>query len=348
MKILLVAPSWVGDMVMAHSLIQLLAHTQDKPEIHLLAPAASLPLAARMAEVTGALQLPFGHGELALGRRRTFGRGLRAQGFDWAIVLPNSLKSALVPWWAGIPKRTGWLGEQRFGLLNDYRRLDRAAYPLMIDQFLALALPKGAPLPAVKPRPQLWSDAAAAQALAERLALALDAPILALCPGAEFGPAKRWPAPHFAAVAAHWVQAGGRVWLFGSPADQAAGAEILAVLPAPAQSRVHNLAGATSLLEALDLLSLSRQVVTNDSGLMHLACALNKPVVALYGSTSPAFTPPLAPDAQVLRLGLDCSPCFKRECPLGHLNCLRQLLPAQVLPLLQLSGAQPSVLRAPV
>jgi heptosyltransferase II len=338
MKILLVAPSWVGDMVMAHSLVQLLANNCPAARIDVLAPPASLPLAGRMPEVSASLNFPFAHGELAWRRRRALARELRGTGYDWAIVLPNSLKSALVPWWAKIPRRTGWLGEQRYLLLNDHRRLDPVAYPLMFDRFLALGLPAGAALPVPRPVPRLQVDSAATEGLAQELGLSLAGPVLGLCPGAEFGPAKRWPPEHFAVVAAHWLGHGGQVWLFGGPGDRAATAEILAALPAAARAGVRDLAGRTSLTQALDLLSRCTQVVSNDSGLMHLACAAGRPVIALFGSTSPNFTPPLGDDAQVLRLNLDCSPCFQRECPLGHLNCLRQLEPALVLQHLQVSA----------
>ncbi len=331
MKILLVAPSWVGDMVMAHSLVRRLASTVPAADIDVLAPPASRPLALRMAEVSDTIEFPFAHGELAWRRRRAFARDLRARAYDWAIVLPNSLKSALVPWWARIPRRTGWLGEQRYVLLNDYRRLDPQAYPLMIDRFLALGMAPGAALPVPRPMPQLQVDQEAAATARQHLGLVGKGPVLGLCPGAEFGPAKRWPPGHFATVASHWVSHGGQVWLFGGPADRSATEAILAAIPEEARGGVHDLAGRTGLTEALDLLSCCDQVVSNDSGLMHLACAVRRPVIALFGSTSPAFTPPLGDEAQVLSLNLDCSPCFQRECPLGHLNCLRQLDPVMVL-----------------
>jgi heptosyltransferase II len=200
----------------------------------------------------------------------------------------------------------------------------------MVDRFVALALDPGAPVPAVLPRPRLRADPARARELAHTFGLSADGPVLALCPGAEYGPAKRWPPRHFATVAAEFARHG-EVWLIGSAAERDVAAEVCAALPAGAVSAVHDLCGRTGLVDATDLLSLAGQVVCNDSGLMHVACALDRPVIAIYGSTSPSFTPPLATEASVLSLDLACSPCFERECPLGHLRCLNELAPAQVL-----------------
>ncbi len=328
MKTLIVAPAWVGDMVMAHTLVSVLAQDPET-QVNMVAPPATAPLAERMPGVAECWTLPVGHGELGLGRRRALARRLRGEGHHRAIVLPNSFKSALVPFWAGIPRRTGWHGEARYGVLNDRRRLDPARYPLMIHRFMALGLPPGAPLPEPRPVPRLRADPARAAALAEELGLDTSA-VTALCPGAEFGPAKRWPPQHYAAVARREVAAGRQVWLLGSKGDAAACAAVATEAPAG----VVNLAGRTGLLDAVDLLSLAGRVVCNDSGLMHVACALGRPVVAVYGSTSPDFTPPLGADARVVRHPLPCSPCFQRACPLGHLNCLEKLTPERVLEVL--------------
>ena len=325
MKVLIIAPAWVGDMVMAHVLVQVLRQQAADMEIHLLAPPATAPLGWRMPGVAEVHELPVGHGELALRRRRRLALALRPLGFDAAYVLPNSFKSALLPWWAHIPKRTCWLGEARYGLLNDWRRLDEQSHPKMAQRFAALGLPRGAPPLAPSPQPVLKVDAEQRAAVVSRLGLSAERPIVALCPGAEFGPAKRWPAEHFAALAEIQMQAGRSVWLFGSPNDRGIGASIAALAPG-----VANLTGRTSLLEALDLLSLAEAAVTNDSGLMHVACALSVKVVALFGASSPDFTPPLSADAKILAKTLDCRPCFQRTCPLGHLKCLRELQPETV------------------
>ncbi len=322
MRILVVAPAWVGDMVMAHTLVQLL----EGAEVDVLAPPATAPLGARMPGVSDVHVLDVGHGELGIKRRWRVGRGLR--GYDQAIVLPNTIKSALVPLFAGIARRTGWVGETRYGFLNDIRKLDKAAYPLMIERFMALGLPEGALLPAPYPKPVLKNDPANADRALRQLGLNRDKAVAVLCPGAEFGPAKRWPARHYAQVARHLLAEGKQVWLMGSPKDLTDCQSIQADV---ADGDLHVLAGKTSLLDAVDLIAEADVVVCNDSGLMHVAAALGVSVVAVYGSTSTEFTPPLGDDAQVVRLGLDCSPCFQRQCPLGHLNCLNDLAPERVI-----------------
>lgn len=325
MKVLIVAPAWVGDMVMAHTLVQVL-HADADPTIAMLAPPATAPLAERMPGVAAVEVLDVSHGELGLGKRRAMGLKLRGRAFDAAYVLPNSFKSALVPYWARIPQRIGWQGEGRVGVLNVRRQLDRERYPLMIERFMALGRGSDVALEPPYPQPTLTADPANRDAVVKRLGLDLDLPVTVLCPGAEYGESKRWPERHFATVANHAASKGRSVWLVGSPNDK----PVCASIAAQALAAI-NLAGRTSLLDAVDLLSLATQVVCNDSGLMHVACALNLPVVAVYGSTSPAFTPPLGDAATVLHEDLDCRPCFQRECPLGHLNCLNQLDPSRVI-----------------
>jgi heptosyltransferase-2 len=327
-KILVVAPAWVGDMVMAHTLVSLLVR-QPGTRVFMVAPPATEPLARRMPGVAGSWALEVSHGELGFAVRRALARTLKQEAFDQAIVLPNSFKSALLPYWAGIPKRTGWIGESRYLVLNDRRRLDAARYPLMIERFMALALPEGERLPEPYPLPRLAVDAAQALALAARMGIDHEN-VTALCPGAEFGPAKRWPPRHFGALARAEVERGHTVWLLGSPADRETCAEIAAA----AGQGVINLAGRTTLLEAVDLLSLTRRVVSNDSGLMHVAAALDRQLIAVFGSTSPDFTPPLGEHSSVISHPIDCSPCFQRQCPLGHLKCLEDLAPEQVIEVL--------------
>jgi len=274
-----------------------------------------------------AVEMPLGHGRLALLERYRIGRQLAADGYDQAIVLPNSLKSALIPWHAGIPRRTGFRGEMRYGLLNDMRRLDDRTLPMTVQRFAALGLDDGAPLPDPLPRPELAVTAEETGQALQALGLQRGSrPLLALCPGAEYGPAKRWPEAYFAEVAKHRLADGWDVWLFGSDADSA----VTAAINELAGGRCEDLAGRTQLDQAICLLSLADAVVSNDSGLMHVAAALDRPLVALYGSSDPGFTPPLSERARVLHLGLACSPCFERECPLGHLDCLRQIEPRAV------------------
>ncbi|MCD4866510.1 lipopolysaccharide heptosyltransferase II [Pseudomonas sp. PLB05] len=329
MNILIIGPSWVGDMVMAQTLFVCLKRQHPDCQIDVLAPEWSRPLLERMPEVREALSFPLGHGAFELATRRRIGQQLRGR-YDHAILLPNSLKSALVPYFAGIPKRTGWRGEMRFGLLNDIRTLDKARYPLMIERFMALAYAPGAELPKPYPKPRLAIDPVSRDAALERFGLSLDRPVLALCPGAEFGEAKRWPAEHYAAVADARLRQGWQVWLFGSQKDAPGGEEIREWVTPGFEEDVYNLAGRTSLAEAIDLLSCAGAVISNDSGLMHVAAALDRPLVAVYGSTSPGFTPPLASQVEVVRLGLECSPCFDRTCRFGHYDCLRLLQPSLV------------------
>lgn len=334
-RCLVIGPSWVGDMVMAQSLFMALRARDPDCLIDVLAPGWSGPILQRMPEVHAALDMPLGHGRFGLGERRRIGK-LLAGRYDQAIVLPNSWKSALIPYFASIPQRTGWRGEMRYGLLNDLRVLDEQRLPLMVQRFVALAGDKNAETSARIPLPRLSvQHESRMQTLHHFALLANESPVLGLCPGAEFGEAKRWPAPHYAAVADHWIANGGQVWLFGSAKDQDVAREISALLPAQRQDSVQILAGRTSLAEAVDLLSCCNAVVSNDSGLMHIAAALRRPLVVVYGSTSPRFTPPLAEKVEVLSLNLECSPCFERSCPLGHSDCLFKLPPTKVIAALE-------------
>ncbi len=328
----MIAPAWVGDMVMAHSLFRLLAAADSELELELVAPPVTAPLGARMAEVKAVHVLDVAHGRVGLAKRRRLAAELRARGFEHAIVLPNSWKSALVPFLARIPHRTGWRGEMRYGLLNDPRVLDAQRIPRMVDRFAALGLAAGEEqLAGLKaPRPRLEADTGGAQRAREELGLVAHRPVLACCPGAEFGASKRWPTRHFSTLIDATVRAGWQVWLFGSAGDAAVTRRIRSSLAPGIDEAVFDLAGRTSLLAAVDLLSTVRAVVSNDSGLMHVAAALDLPVVALFGSTSTAFTPPLGSRVQTLTLGLDCSPCFRRTCPLRHHDCLERLHPERV------------------
>jgi heptosyltransferase-2 len=321
-----VGPSWVGDTVLAQPLFQRLHERRAGLTLDVLAPRWTLDLLRRMPQVSQALSSPFGHGELHLAERWRLARTLAANRYDQAIVLPNSFKSALVPRLAGIGLRTGYIGELRQPLLNDARRLDTRALPLMAERFAQLAEAPGVPLARPLPPLALTVSESARAATLERLGLAPDRPIACLCPGAEYGPAKRWPAAHFAALAARLARAGLQVWLIGSTKDFDLGEQIAQ----ESNGACRNLCGATTLEEVVDLLSLAQVVVANDSGLMHIAAALHRPLLALYGSSSPGFTPPLSPAAHIMRLEIECSPCFERECPLGHFRCMRELAPQQV------------------
>lgn len=328
----MVGPAWVGDMVVAHSLIQLI-HTRLALPLDVLAPAWTQPLLARMSGVDEAIAAPFEHGQLHLGRRLDVARALKPRRYARAFVLPNSWKSALVPFLAGIPRRTGFTGELRYGLINDPRRLDRTVMPLMAQRYIALLQESGeTPMAQADiPPPALEAGESSLRSAMENLGLDRERPVLALCPGAEFGPAKQWPESHFADVARHYLELGYAVWLLGSERDLQGAREIDRLCGA----RCRVLAGRTTLPEVIDLLSAAALVVTNDSGLMHVAAALGRPVVAVFGSTDPEHTPPLGARAEIVRRDdLSCSPCFRRECPLAgadHLACLRGLAPSRVI-----------------
>lgn len=333
-RALIVAPAWIGDAVMAQPLfMRLQAHYPDLV-LDALAPAWVSPVLRRMREISEIIDNPFVHGELALTARYRLARQLAKRGYQRAYVLPNSLKSALIPWLAGIPQRIGFTGEARVGLINCRHRLNKASLPKMVERFAQLAEPPDAPLPRPLPNPRLVSEQGHRQATLAALKLPRPPEKIAVfCPGAEYGPAKRWPAHHFAALAGMLVECGYRVWLLGSAKDRTIGEEILALATSAAvreNAALRNLCGQTSLAQAIDLIACADFVVCNDSGLMHVAAALGRPLIALYGSSSPAFTPPLSPRAQIVRLNLACSPCFQRKCPLGHLNCLNQLDPRHV------------------
>ncbi len=312
-------------MVMAQSLFKALRANDPDVAIDVLAPGWSLPLLERMPEVRQGIVMPLGHGKFALHERWRLGRSLQGR-YRQAIVLPNSWKSAVTPFAARIPQRTGWRGEMRYGLLNDARKLDKSELTMTVQRFVALAAPAGAALPAVEP-PRLEVNAADVERAMADLGIgkAPDDQVLALCPGAEYGPAKQWPTVHYAELGRRFGRLGWLIWLFGSEKDRAVCEGVAATC-----KMATNLAGRTTLEQAVDLMSQADAVVSNDSGLMHVAAALDRPTVALYGSSDPGFTPPLNERHRIVSLGLDCSPCFKRVCPLGTTACLVDMSVDQV------------------
>jgi len=351
-RILIIGPSWVGDMVMAQSLFISLKQQYSAVEIDVLAPAWSRPILERMPEVRQAIDMPLGHGRFGLSERRALGHRLRGR-YEQSIVLPNSWKSALIPWFANIPRRTGWKGEARYLLLNDLRKLDKQALPLMVQRFVRLAYDANKMMNAADmaieqcPAPALIANHSMIPALLEKFSLrhrlqqSTERPTLILCPGAEFGPAKQWPATHYGTVATTMIAQGWQVWVMGSPGDKMIAEDICQAVSnnvvdkqgclSESHTHIYNLCGLTTLEEAIDLLSCADYVVSNDSGLMHIASALNTPVIALYGATSPAFTPPLSGGADTLFIPVDCGPCFQRECPKGHHRCMQELSPNTVV-----------------
>ncbi len=333
-------------MVMAQALFMTLQAqaraTGDDAIIDVLAPAWSRPLLERMPEVRRAIDLPFQHGEFNIVGRYRLGHSLRKEHYTQVIVLPNSFKSGLLTLFVRSPLRTGWRGEARSMLLNDVRTLDKAALPLMVQRFVALGLAPGAPLPNPLPRPKLVTDLLSVDVALQAMNLqAQKGPILVICPGAEFGDSKQWPAEHYASLAQQKIQEGWQVWALGSAKDSEVSAQIKGTLELDSQAHYHDLTGKTSLAQAIDLMSVAKAVVSNDSGLMHVAAALARPIVALYGSTSADFTPPLTDHVQLLSIDIACRPCFERTCPLKHKRCLVDLPPSMALTALDrvLAGA---------
>jgi heptosyltransferase-2 len=291
LRILVVAPNWIGDALMAQPLLARLSG-----EIDVLAPEWVAPVMRRMPEVRSVIGTPLVHGPLQLRERWKLGRNLRGQ-YDQAYVLPNSWKSALIPFFARIPRRTGYVGEARYGLLNDARKATGAS---MAAHYAGLA----GDGPLTQPRLRVSTE----EVEQARRKFGISGRYAVLCPGAEYGPAKRWP--YFAELSRK--------------------ISLPAVVLGSAKDRQEGIAGTdltgkTTLDEAIALIAGADFVVSNDSGLMHVAAALARPQVALFGSSSPEHTPPQSSAARVLWLRIECSPCYRRECPLGHFRCMREM-----------------------
>lgn len=357
MRVLVIAPSWVGDAILSEPLVARLSRAGSGTAIDVVAPPWCAPVYARMRGVGRIIEAPAAHGSLALAARRRAGHALRDARYTHAYVLPNTWKSALLPWFARIPHRIGYVGEARHGLLTEARRLDRRAMPRLVTRYAALASPRGAPPADSAPEPDAASqpdtespvlvpDRANLDAALDALGLSRARRVAILCPGAEFGPAKRWPVEHFAALAAMLAHDGYAVWAIGSPNDKPVTAALAATREAREAGLV-DLAGRTDLGTAIDLLSMAALVVSNDSGLMHAAAATGVALVALFGSSSPVYTPPLSPRARVAKIEIECSPCFKRECPLGHFRCMRDLSPRIVYNLARELAAADAAARRP-
>jgi heptosyltransferase-2 len=316
--ILVVAPSWVGDAVMSHCLIRAINAEAPEVAIDVLAADSVAPVYRRMPEVRAVVRSPFRHEEFGfLGRLRQ-GRALAGR-YGRAYILPGSWKSALAPFAAGVARRSGYLREARWGLLNDPRPLPEALRRRTAVAFQALAEPRVAFEASWLRPPKLTADAANRDAQLQAYGL-VNGEFAAFFPGAEYGPAKRWPTRRWIELARRLEGQGLRCALIGAPGDIPVAREIAA-----GAANVVDIVGRTRLEDAIDLISAARFAVTNDSGLMHVAAAIGRKVVALYGSTSPDDTPPLTHSAEVVTLKLTCSPCRKRVCPLGHLDCLERL-----------------------
>lgn len=333
-KCLIIGPSWVGDMVMSQSLYKRLIEKHPGLKIDVLAPGWCKPILDRMPEVHEAIEMPLGHGKFELATRWKIGRELRDKNYIRAYILPNSAKSALIPFFAKIPKRIGWKGEMRFGLLNDLRP-NRKVFQYMVERYVALAHEKDAMLSEVHlkdvPYPILTVDSANQSSCLTKFGITQNDKIVGICPGAEFGPAKRWPISHYAEVAKYLISEGEQICFFGGQKDKIIAQAIVDSLPLELQCKCYNLAGETTLVDAVDMLAACHTVFSNDSGLMHVAAAVGSKIVAIYGSSSPQYTPALSEKVAMVNSDIKCRPCFQRECPLGHLKCLSELTPETVI-----------------
>jgi heptosyltransferase-2 len=320
-RTLVISPNWIGDAVMAQPLLRLLKQAHPEREIDVLAPPQVVPVWKRIQEADHIMVTPFRHRALQLGERLRTASQLRQRGYQDAYVLPNTLKYALIPWLARIPRRVGYKGEMRYGMVNVMHHDDTPPRS-MVPFYAALAREPELPLSGVLTRPSLIVAGEETEAVAKRLGIDLRRPLVAFAPGAEFGIAKRWPPAHYAQLAERVAETlpDGQIVLMGSANDR----EACDIVQSQA-GVIHNLAGQTSLDDAIALLAQARAVVSNDSGLLHIASALNRPVVALYGSTDPNYAPPLSDMARTVSLRLECSPCRKRECPLGHHDCMNKM-----------------------
>jgi len=323
-RILIIGASWVGDAVLSQPLMRQLKSTSSCT-IDVLAPSWTKGVLERIPEVDHIIDSPLIHKQLNIRGLWRVAR-LLANNYDKAILLPNSFKSALIPWLAHIPVRVGYKREGRSILLNHAITLNTQRHPLMVERFLALSESEFEFNEALYPL--LTPDLLNQQELIHAYHLNLDLPIIVLCPGAEYGPAKRWPTSHYRQLATQLLAQNKQIWIMGSNKDKAIAEEIMQGITS---KQITNLCGVTNLAQAVDLMALAEAVVTNDSGLMHIAAALKRPTVALFGSSSPQFTPPLYSQARVVSLNLSCSPCFKRECPLGHLKCLTDISPQHTI-----------------
>lgn len=326
-RLLVIAPNWIGDAVMAQPLLVLLKRQFPACSIDVLAPSWVAPVLRVMQEVDTVIEAPFKHGALQLGERWKFAQQLRKQQYAAAYVLPNTLKFALVPWLAGIKRRIGYKGEHRYGLINCMHFDDAVQPRAMVAFYAALASAPNAPLRKDLPTPTLRLETSRVQKALAALGIGNAQTVVAFAPGAEFGTAKRWPTQHFAALAERILQLKpqAKILLMGSPKDAAVCEEIRTLCAEDMRANMLQLAGQTSLDQAIALLAGANVLVSNDSGLMHIASALNRPVIALYGPTDPDHAPPFSVSSVALSLRLNCAPCKQRDCPLGHHACMRDM-----------------------
>ncbi len=331
-RILVIAPNWIGDAVMSQPLLAAIKASHPHAVINVLATPWVAPVYRACSEVAELIEADLRHGQLQWGLRRALAAQIKKRNYASCYVLPNSLKSALIPWLANIPVRIGYQGElRRFFLTETKANSPKTQRIPMVEHYANLGAPSRNSDAAIRV-PQLTPTVSALESARSRLQAASiqTNALVVLCPGAEYGPSKRWPAAHFAALAQSILKANptASVVLLGSPSDRAISDAI--VSSTAFEDRIFNWCGTTSLDEAIAIIGMCSKVVSNDSGLMHIGAALQVPQVAIFGSSDPNHTPPNSAKAVIISLQLPCSPCHQRECPLGHLNCLNQISPERV------------------
>lgn len=340
-RILIIAPNWIGDAVMSQPLLARIKTNHPDAQIDVLASKWVAPIYRACMQVNQVIEANLEHKQLQWKLRKDLAKQMQEKQYEVCFVLPNSFKSALIPWLANIPLRVAYRGEMRFGLINlSLENPSRVNRPPMAKHYLALgSLLEDAELSPnfESTNPVLQVPLTAKQLVINKLDTASieQKAIYVLCPGAEYGPSKRWPTEHFAKLAQDLISSdvNTRIILLGSKGDYALAQSIVATAGVP--PNIYNWCGDTSLDEAIALIGMSKALISNDSGLMHIGAALQVPQVAIFGSSDPHHTPPLSKKAKVLWLNLPCSPCHKRECPLGHLKCLKDILPVNVFTSIQ-------------
>jgi heptosyltransferase-2 len=322
-KILIIAPNWVGDIVMSQSLLIMLRDKyKDNLILDVMANEWTKNILNRMPEINNIIDNPFKHGELRLIKRVLLGIELKQNNYNQAIILTNTLKSAIVPFFANIKKRTGFVGEQRYLLLNDIYKLNKQKLPRLIDQYCFLAQANNLKIKL----PRLSIDKNNQANIIKQYDLS-NKKIIVIAPGAEYGPAKRWPVDYFIELTRLLKQTEYYILILGAKKDQDIANKIA---NSSDNKKILNLVGTTSLSDTVDIIDLATYTITNDSGLMHVASATSSRVIAIYGSSTPNYTPPLSPNAIILKINIECSPCFSRTCKFNHYNCLKLITPQMV------------------
>ena len=323
--ILIVPYMWIGDFVRCHTAVKLLREREPSRPIDMLANSNVAPLVDYMPEVRKGIIVDLPRQKLAYAQHQALAKRLRAERYAQALIMPRTWKSALAPYLAGIPRRTGFFGEGRIGLINDLRRGERALFR-MVDRCASLALRKGEAPPARWPQPELVVPASETLAWRQRLGLSeAGRPVIALAPGAV-GPSKRWPEDSYAELAARLLADANAVWILGSPQEKPLAANIIRASP-----HIRDLTG-SDLRNAILALNAADAVVSNDSGLLHVAAALGTPTLGIFGPTSPWNWAPLNPLAAVMETANDlpCRPCHKPVCRVGHHRCMHDISVADV------------------